>query len=157
MYFYIESIYFRFVELRNYFRFVELRNYFDTCGVGSKLFITLPSPSPPRARLVTTTAAAAASIVLVVARAIFERRKPKKACCCAATRTRARPRTRPKPNTSAHACGHHPWPAPNCPHPHAPKVTSSTVSSSLFRGQKKVCCGARRPGREPTPHTPALR
>jgi len=58
--------------------------------------------------------------VLVVARAIFERRKPKKACCCAATRTRARPRTRPKPNTSAHACRHSPWLAPNSPHFHAP-------------------------------------
>ena len=92
--------------------------------------------------------------VFVVARVIFERWKPKKECCCAATRTRAQPRTRSKPNTSTHLCRHYSWPAPNCPHPHAPqgffidgffivarsfsncptptppKVSSSTVSSS---------------------------
>ena len=72
--------------------------------------------------------------VFIVARVIFERRKPKKACCCAATRTRARPRTRSKPNTSAHACRHHPWPAPNCP----------TTTP------QKRHAAARRPGREPS-------
>ena len=138
-----------------------MRNYFDTCGVGSKLFITLPPPSPPRARLVTTTAAT--TTTTVVARVIFERWKPKKACCCAATRTRARPRTRSKPNTSTHACRHHPWPAPNCPHPHAPQsffINGFFIAARSFSNcptlQKQVCCGAWRPGREP-PHTPALR
>jgi len=90
--------------------------------------------------------------VFIVARAIFERRKPKQAYCCAAIRTRARPRTRPKPSTSTHACRHNPLPAPNCPRHHAPQgFFINSFFIAVQGAEKKVCCGARRPGREPPP------
>ena len=51
----------------------------------------------------------------------------------AANRTRARPRKRPKLHTSAHACRHHPWPAPNCPQPPRPKKFRSSTASLSSR------------------------
>jgi len=60
-------------------------------------------------------------------------------------------RTRPKPNTSTHAYRHHPWPSPNCPHPHALQGFFINGFFVVVQGAEKVCCGARRPGREPPP------
>ena len=128
-----------------------------------------------------TTAAAATTIVLVVARAIFMRRNPgtaKDGSVKVFVVARAIfERRKPKRHAAARQPGREPDPGqgpspthqhmraattrglpPTAPIPTPPKVSSSTVSSSLFRGQEKSYAAAPGdPDASPPPHTPALR
>ena len=70
-------------------------------------------------------------------------------------------RARSKPNTSTRACRHHPWPAPSCPHPHAPQgyfISGFFIAARSFSNcptlQKKYAAARGDP--DASPLTPSL-